>query len=139
MIAAFAAHCIALAPTPFSDAFCDFVRANIFSVEQIQVLELLSEQPQRVWTVDQLRAKLSSSSRSILHRLTVLQRHGLASGNEREGFQYRFDPARDPLVKELHRQFIERPVSVIALVFSGASALESFSDAFRIAGEDDPR
>jgi len=139
VIAAFAAHKISLAPTPFSDAFCDFVRENIFSVEQIQVLELLSEQPQRVWSPDQLRATLVTSKGSILKRLAVLVRRGLVSGNERDGFRYRSAPAHDPLVAELRRQFIERPVSVIALVFSGSSALESFSDAFRIAGEDDPR
>ncbi len=100
---------------------------------------LLSEQPQRVWFADELRARLSSSSGSILNRLAVLVRRGLVSGNERDGFRYSPDAARDPLVEELGRQFIERPTSVIALVFSGPSALESFSDAFRIGGEDDPR
>ncbi len=130
---------IPLTPTPFSDAFCDFVRENIFSVEQIQVLDLLSQQPQRVWFPDELRARLSTSSGSISNRLSVLVRRGLASGNERDGYQYRPDATRDPLVEELCRQFIERPVSVIALVFSGTSALESFSDAFRIGGEDDTR
>jgi len=128
-----------LTPTPFSDAFCDFVRENIFSVEQIQVLDLLSQQPQRPWFPDELRAKLSSSSSSILNRLAVLVRRGLVSGNDHDGYRYRPDPTRDPLVEELRRQFIERPVSVIALVFSGPSALESFSDAFRIGGEGDTR
>ncbi|MGC2129159.1 MAG: hypothetical protein WA629_03580 [Candidatus Aquilonibacter sp.] len=128
-----------MTPTPFSDAFCEFVRNNIFSVEQILVLELLSQQPQRGWFADELCARLSTSSASIMNRLSMLERRGLIGGSERDGFRYRPDPARDPLVEELHRQFLERPVSVIALIFSGPSALESFSDAFRIGGDDDTR
>jgi len=123
---------------PFSDEFRDFVRENIFSVEQIQVLAILSEQPDRRWFPEELRARLSTSRGSISNRLALLLRRALVMGNEREGYRYRPDPAHDALVNELRRQFIERPTSVIALVFSGPSALESFSDAFRIGGGDDP-
>jgi len=126
-----------MVPSPFSDGFREFVRDNIVSVEQIQVLSLLSAQPDRVWSARELSTEVTSTPASILHRLGLLAQRKLVEGDEHDGFRYRSDAKHDPFVRELRAQFIERPVSVIGLIFSSSSAtLQSFSDAFRISGED---
>jgi len=97
----------------------------------------MSADPDRVWSAQELSRELSSSPASVLQRVAVLALRKLVTGNERHGFQYRADPKRDALVEELRREFMLRPVSVIALIFSGSTTLESFSNAFRIWGDND--
>ncbi len=118
----------------FSEAFCRFVRENIDSVEQIRILTLLIDQPDHVWNAESLNAELGTSTHSIDLRLRTLLKKKLVIGSENDGFKYRADPKHDALVRELCDQFEQRPVSVISLIYS--SGLESFSDAFRIGGNE---
>lgn len=118
--------------------FVAFVRENIFSVEQISVLSLLSREPQRSFSVEEIRVMLTSSTKSIGERLAVLRRRRLIEVTDDGSFRYRSDPKHDLYVQQLHEEFVGRPVRLIELVFSGRSeALESFSDAFRLGGDDD--
>jgi DNA-binding transcriptional ArsR family regulator len=122
----------------FSAEFTAFVRENVVSVEQINVLLLLSEDVERSWSVEEISQALTSSDGSIGERLGVLRRRGLIRRETEGRFRYASSPERDSLVEELRREFARRPVSVIALIFSRRDdALESFADAFRLGGEDD--
>jgi hypothetical protein len=118
----------------FSKEFRRFVRENIGSVEQVRVLVLLADDPERHWDTAALNAELGTSTHSIDLRLNVLLRRRLVVTIEEGKFKYRSDPEHDELVRELRDQFVERPVSVITLIYS--SSLASFSDAFRIGGTD---
>lgn len=124
----------------FSAAFRTFVRDNIASVEQVDVLLLLQDDSQRPWTIAELRASLSSSQTSIARRLAILCGRRLAERDDDGRFRYRSDAATDPLVNELRREYALRPTRVIELIYSRrTSALESFSDAFLLGGDDDDR
>lgn len=118
----------------FSRAFRRFVRENITSVEQLRILLLLSERPERASSAELLSAELASSPHSVGLRLTALLRRKLIAHTENGEFAYRPDPSHDTLVAELRDQFALRPVSVISLIYAGG--LESFSDAFRIGGSE---
>ena len=124
----------------FSKEFSDFVRDNIISVEQIHVLLLLHEHPESSFSASDLSAALSSTPRSVLHRLNVLLNRRLVERVDGSRFRYASESERDRLVGELRREYSARPVSVIGLIFSERSgALESFSDAFLLGGDDNDR
>jgi hypothetical protein len=124
----------------FSAAFREFVRRNVASVEQVDVLLLLQSDPSRSWTIADLSSALSSSHPSITRRLAILCGRGLVKRDDRGHFQYVSDVAHDSLVGELRREYALRPTSVIGLIYSKrTSALESFSDAFFLGGDDRDR
>jgi predicted DNA-binding transcriptional regulator len=124
----------------FTPAFVAFIRENIISVEQIHVLLLLSKDASRRWRVQEISEALTSTPRSVLNRLRVLQRRGLVDRDGDGRFGYAPTPSTDALVAELERQYAVRPVSVISLIFSKRNdALESFSEAFRLGAEDHDR
>lgn len=120
----------------FSESFRRFVRENITSVEQGRILIILSANPGRSWTIESLSTDLASSPNSIGLRLRALLARRLIVGNDTTGFRYAPHERHDIAVKEFADQFEHRPVSVIALIYSGSSGLESFSNAFRIGGDD---
>lgn len=121
----------------FSSTFREFVRQNVASVEQVDVLLLLQNDARRSWTIGELSAALSSSHTSISRRLGILCGRGLVRRGDDGRFQYASDVAHDSLVNELRREYTLRPTSVIGLIYSKrTSALESFSDAFLLGGDD---
>jgi hypothetical protein len=120
----------------FSSGFQTFVRANIGSVEQVDVLLLLYGDPTRYWTVDEISGALQSSPSSIAQRMRILCSRGLACRDD-DRYRYQNDDKLDPLVAELQREYRLRPVSIIELIYSRRNAaIESFADAFRITGDD---
>lgn len=132
--------CRALERKEFSAAFREFVRQNVASVEQVDVLLLLQSDPARCRTIPELSAALSSSHTSIARRLAILCARGLVKRDDSGQFQYVSDVAHDALVGELRREYALRPTSVIGLIYSKrTSALESFSDAFLLGGDDRDR
>lgn len=121
----------------FSEAFRAFVRQNIASVEQVDVLLLLQSDARRSWSISELSASLSSSHTSIARRLAVLCGRKLVERDAEGRFQYVSDEVHDVLVSELRREYALRPTSVIELIYSKrTSAMESFSDAFLLGGDD---
>jgi hypothetical protein len=129
-----------LAHQAFSAELRRFVRQNIFSVEQIGVLVLLSQQPERSWTTEAISAALSSSPHSIARRLAVLVRRQLVTRQANGEFQYAPNPRADRLVDELRAEYLARPVSLIGLLYAErGKALEVFSDAFLLGTDDNDR
>lgn len=102
----------------FSEVFRAFVRKNVASVEQIDVLLLLQSDPGKSWTIPELSASLSSSNSSIARRLATLCGPGLVKRNDDGGFRYASNAAHDVLVGELRREYALRRTSVIELIYS---------------------
>lgn len=111
-----------------------FLYHNIDSVEQLEVLLLLNQSPERGWTAEEIARALYSHPSSILHRLTSLAGRGLLRELEPACFQYA------PRSTELHdtvsrvaETYRERRVAVITLIASKPiENVRAFSDAFRI-------
>ncbi len=121
----------------FTQPLVAFIRDNIVSVEQIHVLLLLSEDSSRHWRLEEISEALTSTPRSILNRLHVLQQRRLVERSPDGRYRYAASAQTDELVAELQREYATRPVSVISLIFSKRNdVLESFSEAFRLGSED---
>ena len=110
-----------------------FLYDNIDSVEQLEVLLLLSRSP-RGWTAEEIARELSGHPTSILHRLGSLAGRGFLRELEPACFQYA------PRSTELHEAvarvaetYRDQRLAVIGFLASRPVAkLRAFSDAFRI-------
>lgn len=119
----------------------DFIAKYVVSLEQLEILLLLSESPDRFFTSDEIFRIIQSNQTSIAQRLTTLHEQGLL---HREGNPptYCFRPRSEDLgqsvalMRDLYR---ERRVRVIEEIFKPrTSAAQSFADAFKIRKDPPP-
>ncbi len=119
-----------------------FIHQRIDSVEQLQILLLLVQDPCAQWTIERISRELRSSSASVQKRIGDLcARKVLAPEAVSDTGEIRFlafDADVDQLVRELSGIFRHRPHRVIAQIFAKPSpSLRSFADAFKLK-KDDP-
>lgn len=106
-------------------------------MEQLEVLLLLRDDPDRRWTVDGIARELRATASAVELRLQDLKERGLAAATG-DSFHYRASAADDTLIEELEGIYRMSKVAVIQLIFSGPSpSVRSFADAFRVRGEED--
>jgi DNA-binding IclR family transcriptional regulator len=111
-----------------------FLYRYIESVEQLEVLLLLLQAPDRTWTADDVARALYSHPSSVIRRLSLLMGQGLLREQREGSFQYA------PRSAELHETvtrvaevYQERRVAVTTLIASKPiENIRAFSDAFRI-------
>jgi len=111
-----------------------FLYRNVESVEQLEVLILLLEHPDRGWSPDEVARALYSHPASIARRLAMLLGQDLLREVEPGCYQYA------PRTGELHdtvlrvaEMYRERRVAVVTLIASKPiENVRAFSDAFRI-------
>lgn len=109
---------------------------GIDSVEQLQVLLLMHEQPSRAWLVKDFTAELRSSDCSIQKRLVDLYSRKILRrdlGDEDPHTYVPFSPELEPVIQKLAEFYKQRPNRVIDLIYSQPhEALRAFADAFKI-------
>jgi hypothetical protein len=108
---------------------------HIVSVEQLEVLLLLREEPARDWTTAQINDRIKSSVGSVSERLADLESRGFI---KHQGESYRYDPGNphEATMVELATTYAESRFTVIELIFAKPSDnLRVFARAFRIRGD----
>lgn len=114
----------------------EFIFQNIDSLEQIEVLLLLSGSPERTWTPNEVNIQLRSSAESVQKRLQSLVARGLVAEVDSQTHAHQYRPATPTLahaVDQLAENYRERRLKVIECIFSKPiSSLRIFADAFRI-------
>jgi hypothetical protein len=112
----------------------EFLAAHIDTVEQLEVLLLLHQAPDRTWTAEAVAQMLYSHSASVARRLESLTRHTLLAQEPGYPPTYRYAPtpaSRDALVRCLAEVYRERRVAVITAIASRPmDNVRAFSDAF---------
>lgn len=111
-----------------------FLYQHIESVEQLEVLLLLWQAPDRGWTANDVARALYSHPSSVANRLALLMGQGMLRETQPGHYQYA------PRSTELHQTvsrvvetYRERRVAVITLIASKPlENVRAFSDAFRI-------
>jgi hypothetical protein len=113
-----------------------FVNRYILSVEQLEILLLLSAEPDRAWSVTEIYQAIKSNEQSIVERLQSFRQDGLVT--ETEG-KYRFNsisPAVGETVSQLRRIYRERSVALIELIYKdSARQMRHFAEAFKFKKE----
>lgn len=125
---------------PLPDEVKRFLETNIDSVDQLEILRVLGEDPQKEWSAKELAREAQTPPQSIAAHLEALRSRGLLLAPVRESNLFcRFGPATPELLNEVQRLlqvYRERPVTMIKLVSARAKdALQTFADAFRLKKE----
>ncbi|HXU70020.1 MAG TPA: hypothetical protein VN947_11860 [Polyangia bacterium] len=95
-----------------------FISAHIDSVEAVNVLLLIFEQPTREWTADEVARELRTNEWSADMYLRVLRTRDLLQATNGSPTRFRAEPAFTDAVAQLARTFRERRVAVIRFIYS---------------------
>lgn len=114
---------------------------HIDSVEQLEILLLLQQHPERSWTAESVARELRISPLSAGDRLKDMARSAILSRLQGSEAEYRYAPESPQMaeaVAGLATAYSERRVTVINLIFSKpVDKIRTFADAFRLRRDDD--
>lgn len=120
-----------------SEEIKKFILDKITSIEQISILLLLQQDPQKNWTTSKISEELRSADLAIEKRLEDLYASGVL--NKPVGPEFYYSPASEKiksLVAGLIETYQKRPTWVIDLIYSRPiDAIQAFSEAFKIRRE----
>ena len=125
----------------FPDDVRQFLLNFIRSVEQLEILRVLGEEPDRIWSTEELQRIAQVPAAAILKNLDELAALGLLrqmSAPPNSTWQY--GPQTDLLegqVSRLLNVYRQRPVTMIRMVYDRTpTLLREFSEAFRLRKKD---
>lgn len=114
---------------------------HIESVEQLEILLLLYQQPERTWSREAVARELRLAPGSAAERLEGMLQDGLLrrQGDGQGEYQYApRSPELDEAVRGLAAEYTLRRVTVINLIYSKPiDRIRTFADAFRLKKDDD--
>lgn len=115
-----------------------FIKAHIDSVEQLEVLLLMRNDPAKAWSAQDVSRQLRSSAASASHRLEKLCALRLIIKVDQSD-SYRYEPSSPELrdkVTALSEAYLVRRVTVIDLIFSNpVEKIKTLADAFKLRGD----
>lgn len=123
---------------PIPEEVKRFVEANIDSVEQMEILRVLGENPEREWSAADLAREVPGTA--INAHLAALRARGLVAilthGVESFARHGPTTPELEDMVRRLLQVYRERPVTMIRFVYARArDPLKTFAEAFRFKKE----
>jgi hypothetical protein len=125
---------------PIPQDIARFMRANIESLEQLELLRVLSEDPTKEWQPEPLGREAQANPQAAASHLAALSSRGLLTiitrGSETLYRHGCGSPGLDKMLSRLLQLYKERPVTMIRLVYTQATdRLRAFADAFRVRKE----
>ena len=115
----------------------EFIATNIHTVEEVEILALLSRSPETFWSADAMSQQLGIKPEVVAARARDLVRRGLLRAGE-SGPVFRYAPPNDAIksqVDVLITTYRERRVTVINAIYSAnLTRLRSFAEAFKLGG-----
>jgi hypothetical protein len=125
---------------PFPEEVKRFMDQNIESIEQLEILRILGEDPEKEWSATVLAREVQAPPQGIAAHLAGLHSRGLLTSVPRDkDLFWRYGPRTpelEQMVGRLLQLYRQRPVTMINLVYSRArDALQTFADAFRVRKE----
>jgi hypothetical protein len=120
----------------FSEELDRFLAQEIHSVEQLEILLLLSGNTDRWWTAGSVYDVVKSNLNSVEERLKQMAERGFLQKAQDPEPGFKFEPkdarVRD-LVSQLRTAYKERSVKVVQAIYSKPpDAVQEFARAFRI-------
>ena len=127
---------------PLPDDIRRFLDENIETIDQLEVLRVLGEKPDREWPAALLAAEVQADPQLVAAHVAALQGRGLLTSFQRGTELIARHGARTPelqvLVGRLLQLYRERPVTMIKMVYERAKdPLRKFADAFRLRKEEE--
>ncbi|HEV2455806.1 MAG TPA: hypothetical protein VGY98_16190 [Verrucomicrobiae bacterium] len=119
-----------------SEELRQFIKEHIKSLEQLEILLLLYNAPDRAWTIDDVFKGLQTNLHSVAERLKSLAAAGFVSIEGTGNPVYRFHPGSDVLkqrISELHKAYALSKYKVIEAIFSPPrDQAQKFADSFKL-------
>jgi hypothetical protein len=117
-----------------------FIEINIDSVDQLEILRVLGEDPMKEWSATALVQEVQTQVETIGQHLSALQVRGLLAintqGSELSCRYGANNPETEDMINKLLQVYRERPVTMINLVYAKARRdIQSFAEAFRLKKE----
>jgi DNA-binding MarR family transcriptional regulator len=118
-----------------------FLDRSIAAVEQLEILLLLQQQPERSWDAAAIADRLRLAPAAAAAHLEALSRRSLLDVRIGGQMRYRFGPASDALraivdrLADVHRS--QRTAVNSYLAARRLRSLHEFSEAFRLTRRDD--
>jgi hypothetical protein len=125
----------------FSDEFCSFIQRTVPTVEAVDLMLVLSTQPDTWWTVTELAAQLRPgvmlTDADVARYIESFQKNRLLATRTDKRFRYQPESAQlEADVQRLARAYRERPVTLIRMIYAFRdSKIRSFADAFKLRGK----
>jgi ornithine cyclodeaminase/alanine dehydrogenase-like protein (mu-crystallin family) len=128
-----------LTPTPVSEDVRAFLREQIETYEELEVLLFLQRETLGPWSVDSLRAQLRLDPSVLCDVLTALRGRKLINSSFdgfEEGYQLSAEAANNETLAHLAALFENQSIEVIKLMSANSidrirtAAVRSFADAF---------
>ena len=120
----------------FSVELEKFIAEEIQSLEQVEILLLLSGNPHRWWSARAVYDVVKSNPASVDARLEELAARGILQKQKEGAIEYRFSPSDERIwkvVNQLRDAYKERPVKVVQAIYSKPpDAVQEFARAFRV-------
>jgi hypothetical protein len=120
----------------FSEELEKFIAAEINSLEQLEILLLLSGNPHKWWTAAGVYEVIKSSVQSVQDRLDEMVQRGILRKESDNDVRYQFAPANEAIwniTSELRDAYKERSVKVVQAIYSKPpDAVQEFARAFRV-------
>lgn len=112
----------------------EFVSEHIASMEQLEVLLLLSSHPEKEWAVEAVFSQIQSSPASVAQRLQEFCDRGFFIQPSPQLFRYSpKTPNLSNTVQALAKAYKERRVKIIELIYrKPVDDVQSFADAFKL-------
>lgn len=109
-----------------------FIFEFVDSVELIEVLLLIRNNPEKWFSADQISAELRSNPKSISNRLKRLASIGLLEQDNGKDL-FRFQPSSKELkeiTNELANEYLLRRHRIFEIIFSSSKTARQFANAF---------
>jgi hypothetical protein len=116
--------------SPITAELQQFIAQHVHSLEQLEILCLLSDYPQESFKPEAVFRSIQSSEKSIADRLTIFANGGVLNVSP-DG--YRLASRYQGLVTGLAKAYRERRVSVIEIIYRPPTTpIHDFAEAFRL-------
>lgn len=130
----------AMADHEISPQLQQFIFEFVDSVELIEVLLLIRNNPDRWFSADQISAELRSNPKSIANRIKRLASIGLLEQESGKDF-FRFHPNSNELkeiTNELANEYLLRRHTIFEIIFSSSKTARQFANAFIVTKTNKP-
>lgn len=118
-------------------ALNQFIATHIHSVEEVEIVNLLTRSPDTFWSAEAIASHLGLNQDTVANKARDLVRRGiLAAGESGPVFRYApSTPAALESVVALLAMYRDHRISVINAIYSAnLTRLRSFADAFKLGG-----
>jgi len=113
-----------------------FLFAHVESVEQLEIMFLLRQDPEKWWSARSIADELRASASSVSNRLNFIDKLKLLEKDNNNMVRYNpQDPEIQRVVDELSEVYKVRKHRVFEIIFSPLKRARNFADAFVISGK----